>query len=90
MAPGSTWKRWRTGERVVIVKGKVRGCAAWCFVKVEDNEDIRIAFDKSFVTGVTSVDQYGEVLKSGWGENPPADVAKEIKEKYFVNYDCTG
>ena len=90
MAPGSTWEQWRTAERIFTVTGKDRGRAAWHYVKVEDNEDTRKAFHDALATGHINLADYGEIVKSGWGKDPPDDVEKEIEEKYFVNYDYTG
>ena len=89
MAPGATWDQWRTAERICIVRGKASGCAYWHSVKVEDNEDTRKAFYDAVATGDIDVAHYGEIVKSGWGKDPPDDVKEEIKEKYSVNYDYT-
>ena len=89
MAPGSTWDQWRTAERTFLVTGKDRGCAAWHYVKVEDNEDTRKAFHVAFATGTINIADYGEIVKSGWGEDPLDNVKEEVEEKYLVNYDYT-
>ena len=90
MAPGSTWERWRTAERIFLVTGEDRGRACWHYVKGEDNKDTRKAFLDAVATGHANVADYGEIVKSGWGKDPPDNVKEEIKEKYFVNYDYTG
>ena len=88
MAPGSTWDQWDTAEMIRLVKGEDRGFAAWHYVRLRD-EDTRKAFDEKTATSGTSIDValYGQVLKSGWGIDPPGSVAKEIEEKYIVNYN---
>ena len=88
MAPGSTWEQWDTAEMIRLVKGEDRGFAVWHYVRLRD-EDTRKAFDEKTATGGISIDValYGQVLKSGWGIDPPGSVAKEIEEKYIVNYN---
>ena len=89
MAPGSTWEQWDTAEMIRLVKGEDRGFAAWHYVRLRDDEDARKAFNEKTATSGTSIDvaPYSEVLKSGWGIDPPRSVAKEIEEKYTVNYN---
>ena len=85
MALWSTWDQWRTAERTFLVRGEDRGCAAWHYVKVEDN--LEYSNHDALATGHVDVADYGEIVKSGWGKDPTDDVEKEIEEKYFVNYD---
>ena len=87
MVPGSTWDQWRTAERIFLVTGEDRGRACWHYVKGDDNEDTQKAFHDALATGHIDVADYGEIVKSGWGKDPPDDVKKEIEEKYFVNYN---
>ena len=89
MAPGSTWEQWSTADRIKLVKGESRGFAAWHYIKLRDNEDTQKAFDEKTATGSIDVALYGEVLKSGWGIDPPDNIVKEIEGKYKVNYSYT-
>ena len=89
MAPGSTWEQWRTVQRVFLFRGKDKGRPAWHYVILKDNEDTQKAFDEKFALCLDLTD-YGEIVKSGWGKDPPDDVVKEIEEKYYINYDYTG
>ena len=92
MAPGSTWERWNIEERTMIVTGKKTGRSAWQYVLlVDDEETIRIFKDKTREEneGVRklNVEDYGQILKSGWGEEPPNDAKQWILDNYLVNYD---
>lgn len=67
-------------HKIYWVRGKDRGRAAWHCVKVPKNiEQMFLAKARS---GSIDVADYGEVLHSGWGENPPDDLKKRIEEEY--------
>jgi len=70
----------RGGELVYLVRGKDRGRAAWHYVHVEKNK--LPLFLKKVESGTVDVSMYGEVLHSGWGENPPDDIVQQIKEQF--------
>ena len=90
MAPRSTWDQWRTAKTVLVVRGKDQGRPAWHYVKLKDSEGIHKEFRTAFATGYTDIALYGDILKSGWGKNPPDSVKKEIDELYpMVNYKFT-
>ena len=69
----------RETKRVFVVRGTDRGRKAWyCVLLVDDPETIRIYKEKTQGEqgGTLTVDvtDYGEVLKSGFGEEPPQEV----------------
>ncbi len=88
-APGSTWQQWSTAQRVKKVRGKDKGRSAWHYVLlVDDEERIREYHDK-VKEGSLDIADYGQILKSGWGQDPPKETKKWIEEQYFVNYMTT-
>ena len=92
MAPGSTWQRWSTAERLFVVRSNDRGRPVWYYVLVVDDEDtIRILKDKTQGDNAgkhtTNLEDYGKVLKSGWGEDPPNEMEEWIKKNYLTRYD---
>ena len=83
-----TWQRKSESERIFLVRGKDRGQPAWHYVLlVDDEETIRI-FKEKTAGGSESIDvaNYGQVLKSGWGKDPPNDVRDAIVGKYESVY----
>ncbi|MCU7611583.1 hypothetical protein [Anaplasma capra] len=63
-----------------LVRGKDKGRAAWHYVLVDKGKrEMFLAKSKS---GSMDVALYGEILYSGWGENPPDDVVKRIEEEF--------
>ena len=69
------WKE-RPSSLMYTVRGQDRGWDAWhiVFVKRELLEDFR----KKISTGSIDVANYGYVIESGWGKNPPDDIIKKL------------
>lgn len=65
-----------------LCKGLDKGRAAWYYVMV-DKPKIPI-FLKQYETpgGTINLLDYGEVVYSGWGEEPPEDIKKKVEEEY--------
>ncbi len=74
--PGLTWK----GGKIIKVTGEAKGRPVWHYVLV-DEETIKEFFDK-MKEGNFDVADYGQVLKSGWGQEPPEEVQEWIKEHF--------
>ncbi len=69
MAPGSTWQQWSTAERVMTIRGKDKGRPAWCYLLLVDDEATIGAFHDKVELGI-DVDNYGQILKCGLGQDP--------------------
>ncbi len=67
-------------DLVYLVHGKDRGRDAWHYVLV-DKPKLPM-FLKQIETGSIDVALFGEVLKSGWGKNPPPEIVKEIEDEF--------
>ena len=65
-------------ERVYLVRGKDRGRPAWHYVVVE--KALLGLFLKRTNGGSVDVSDFGAVLKSGWGKDPPESVRMEIRK----------
>ena len=66
-------------ERIYLVRGKDRGKPAWHYVQVK--KALLPLFLKLTNGGSLDVANFGFVLTSGWGKDPPEDVWKNIDEK---------
>ena len=69
------------GNLVYIVRGKDKEMEAWHYVLVKDKALLPI-FLKKAAGGPIDVSQYGKILYSGWGENPPDDIVNKVQEQY--------
>lgn len=72
--------RKKRSDCVYLVRGKDKNRPAWHYVLVDKvKKEMFLAAAKS---GSLDVKDYGEILYSGWGENPPEDIRKKIDEEY--------
>ena len=65
-------------QRIYLVRGEDRGKPAWHYVQVE--KVLLPLFLRRTNGGDLDVADFGLVLKSGWGKDPPENVRKNIKE----------
>ena len=82
LQPGYTWRKEEEGRRVYLVRGKDRGRPVWHYVLVVDDEDTLDNFKEKVKSGRFDVADYGRVLHSGWGKDPPTDIRERIKDEY--------
>ncbi|WP_339048306.1 hypothetical protein [Candidatus Mesenet endosymbiont of Phosphuga atrata] len=65
---------------VFLVRGKDRGRPAWHYVLVDkDKKEMFLAKSR---TGSIDVALYGQILHSGWGEDPPQDIVDKINKEF--------
>ena len=87
LSPGVTWLKWRKSKRVFLVRGHDNGRPAWRYLLLVDDDDIIDQF-KEQTQGANAgrhtlnCSKYGQVLKSGYGEEPPNDVKEWIDKNY--------
>ena len=88
MAPGSTWKMWRTSERLCVITNTDNIQPKWNVVLLKDDEATicAILLDRTLTDNLVD---YVHVLKSGWGKDPPSDIQQWLQHNYKVNYDHT-
>ena len=75
-----TWKNTILGARVYKVCGKDGDKPAWHYVLVD--EDKVQEFKDKVATGTIDVSDYGEVLYSGWGKDPPQDIIDKVDHRF--------
>ncbi len=88
-SPKYTWMKRYQGLRKLqyVVRGKDGDRPSWHYVVLKDDEELIRDFIKKTQgenagKETINVADYGEVLKSGWGKDPPQEVADEL-EKYY-------
>ena len=72
---------------VYLVRGKDGGSTAWHYVLVDKDkvED----FKAKIKSGSIDVADYGKVLYSGWGEDPPKDITRKVDLRFspYINLE---
>ncbi|MDF1812837.1 MAG: hypothetical protein P1V20_11505 [Verrucomicrobiales bacterium] len=68
------------GNQVYLVRGKDRGEAAWHYVLVDKVKEP--VFRQAVKNGTVDCSKFGEIIESGWGEEPPAGIRERIEKKY--------
>ena len=86
----SSWSKFVLNDRIYLVRGSDRERPAWHYVLLVDDEEtiskfVELTQGANAGKKTVSMDDYGQVLKSGWGQDPPNDV-KEWMQK---NYDAS-
>ena len=70
-------------ELIYLVKGEDKGKPAWYYIQVDKKKDI--LFQRAISNssgGNIDLKCYGEVIKYGWGKEPPESAKKYIEEQY--------
>jgi len=65
---------------VFLTQGKYLGVYTWHYVKVEGAK--LAIFQNAIKKGTIDAAEYGEILYSGWGLNPPEDIRKKVDSLY--------
>ena len=71
-------------ERFYLVRGKERGRAAWHYVLVKKH--LLGLFLKRVKGGRVNVAEFGDILQSGWGKDPPKGTTNKILKKYDFQF----
>jgi hypothetical protein len=80
-APFAFAKRTIRSENVYLVKGcDSTGRAAWYYVLVSPLK-MRL-FEHQSKSGSMNLNDFGVILRSGYGENPPEDAVQQAREEF--------
>ena len=87
LGPHDTWRKILNSDRIFIVRGMDKGRQAWHYVLLVDDDETIRKF-KELTQGpnagkhTVDISNFGQVLKSGWGYDPPNDVKDWMEENY--------
>ena len=71
-------------ERIQLVRGKDKGRAAWHYVLVKKH--LLGLFLKRVKGGRVNVADFGDILQSGWGKDPPKGTTDKILKEYDFQF----
>lgn len=82
-----TWHKRSQGQRIYLVRGKDKGRPAWHYVLVVDDDKtidrfVELTQGENAGHCDINIEDFGQVLKSGFGNNPPDSIKEWIKENY--------
>lgn len=74
-------KRTIRGENVYLVKGRdSTGRAAWYYFLVSPLK--KRLFESRSKSNAMNLNDFGVILRSGYGENPPEDAVQQAREEF--------
>ena len=79
-----TWHKKREMERIHLVRGEDKGRRAWYYLLVKNDEMVERFHAERKRDEFINLGHYGQILKSGYGENPPEEARAAIYEMYSV------
>lgn len=74
------------GDRVYLVRGLDEGRRAWYYVLVRDDDDVVAAFKEGLKAETINLEDYGKILESGYGKDPPNEVKDQMEKNYYSKY----
>jgi len=69
-------------ELLYLVRGKDKGRVAWYYLLVDKMKQPIFTTTMKTKPSIMHLDEYGQIIDSGWGENPPADVVERITAQF--------
>ena len=83
----SSWSKFVLNDRIYLVRGNDREQPAWHYVLLVDDEEtirkfVEVTQGANAGKNTVSMNDYGQVLKSGWGHDPPNDVKDWMQKNY--------
>ncbi len=76
-------KKKMQAEQIYLVKGVDAGRNAWYYVLVERLK-VQL-FLKALNDDIIHLENYGQILFSAYGDEPPASITNQLKEEYGIN-----
>ncbi len=73
------------GGEVRYITGYAAGKAAWYFLRLAPEHYQK--YKKDISSKSLSLEEYGEILASGWGEAAPDHVMEHMKKLYRLNFN---
>lgn len=87
--PQANWQMWSAKKRLYTVDGRDKGRKAWHIILAVDDDCTNLIFvemtqGENSGTLTANLQDYGTVLKSGWGDGPTDEEFKSATHKYEV------
>ena len=80
LSPRFTFQDQRNVNRIFLVTGEDRGRPAWQYLLLVDDPETIRTFKEKPQGGNIDLSDYGVILKSGWGQEPPQEVKNWMEQ----------
>ena len=80
-----TWEIKNEYRRIYSVRGEDRGKSAWYYVLLVDDDETKDRFKEALSAETINLENYGKVIFSRFGTDPPNEVLEKIHKKYYMN-----
>ena len=87
LEPHETWAKLFNNQRIFLVRGVDKGRPAWHYAQlVDDEETVRkfteLTQGENAGMHTINIEDYGQVIRSGFGHDPPNDVKEWMEKNY--------
>ena len=87
LGPEATWAKILNNQKIFLVRGTDKGRPAWHYAQlVDDEETVRkfteLTQGENAGTHTINIEDYGQVIRSGFGHDPPNDVKEWMEKNY--------
>jgi hypothetical protein len=69
---------------MILVRGEYNGKPAWAYMCIKPS--MARAFSEARAKGAFDIEEFGSVIESGDGHEPPADVKQRMEREYAMNH----
>ena len=82
--PQADWQIWSKRNRIYTVNGRDGGREVWHIVLTANDDETILHFLERVESGHMDLEDYGQVLKSGWGEGPTDEERAAVMKPYEI------
>ena len=73
-------------ERIELIVDESQGRPSWQYVLLDDDDEKEWEFKEKKAKGEpVDVAQYGRILESGWGKEPPNEAWHDIEKEFGIS-----
>ncbi len=84
-SPGYMWQKYSQFDRIYLVRGTDKNRPVWYYVLVVDDDKMIVQFKEELKSpGTINLEEFGQILESGYGKEPPDGVMQRIEDTYAM------
>ena len=87
--PHANWSLWSKRERIQVVNDKDHSRETWHILLLSNDDSVILKFFEKSGEGAVNYNDYGDILKSGWGRGPSEEDERDAMSRYDI-FDSVG